>query len=128
MKKLLVLVLLGLAAWQAWKHYPELLHRAPSHEAVVENRSGRAIERLRLNIGGRTFVKEVLGSGETATFPFRVSRDASFRLTWDWRDAQGEMSWRGGFVPRGPLVQRHVITIEPSGGVIYRAEQTAAAP
>ena len=34
----------------------------------------------------------------------------------------GEYSWSGGLVPRGPMVQRHIMTVDQDAGVIYRAE------
>src|SRR3989442_424611 len=118
MKKLLILALIGFAAWQAKLHYHELFHPLPSHEAVVVNSSGTGIERLRVKIGDQTFVKDKLAAGDRAVFPFRVSRDASFGVTWQWADRNDEKSWTGGMVPRGPMVQRHIITIEDGGDVI----------
>ena len=123
MKKLLVLVVLAFAAWQAWKHYPELTQHTPSNEAVVKNQSGHGIERLRLSVGGQTFVKEVLANGESTTFPFRVNNDASFQMTWNWADAVPELSWSGGSVSKGPMVQRHQLTITPGGGVMVEATE-----
>ena len=73
MKRLVIYALVLVAAWQAWKLYPALVHRAPSHEAVVRNQTDRAMERVRLSVGGQTFVKERLAGGESATFSFRVA-------------------------------------------------------
>src|SRR2546425_9594010 len=112
MKKLLILAVIAFAVWQAKLHYGDLLHRRASHEAVVENGSGRNIERLRLNIGGQIFVKERLPSGEQAVFHFNVNRDASFHMTWQWENSMEEKSWNGGMVYRGPMVQRHLMNIE----------------
>ena len=122
MKKLLVLAIIAVAAWQAKEHLPQLLHPQPSHQAVVENKSGEAIERMRLTVAGRTFVAEKLANGESATFAFRVARDSNFQMTWSWSTRAFEASWNGGMVAHGPMVQRHVITIEPGGGVIYEAQ------
>ena len=126
MKKLLILALIAFAAWQAKLHYRELLHRRPAHEAMVENSSGRTIERLRLTVGGQTFVKESLEGGERAVFHFNVNRDASFKLTWEWKGAVEENNWSGGMVPRGPMVQRHTMSIEDDGGVVYTAQNLGA--
>ena len=123
MKKLLILAILAFAAWQAWKNYPALRNPTPSHEVVVRNTSGDAIERLRITVGGQTFVKEALGSGESVAYPFRVSRDASFTVVWQWQGSPNELTWSGGMVPKGPMVQRHIIAIQGDGGVIYNAEQ-----
>lgn len=122
MKKLLVLVLVVAAAWYGWKNYPSLVERRPSHEAVIENATGIAIIRVRLTVDGQTFVKEELADGAKAVFPFRVNNDASFNLTWEWDGRPGENAWSGGMVPKGPMVQRHVMTIDSEAGVLYRPE------
>jgi hypothetical protein len=122
MKKLIVLLLFAVAAWYGWKHYPDLLARRPGHEAVIENQSGHTLQRIRLVVGGATFVKETLDDGDRVTFPFRVTNDASFELTWQWKDSIGERTWSGGLVPRGPMQQRHILTIDEEGAVLYRAE------
>jgi len=128
MKRLLVLALLALAAWQAWKHGSEILHRQPAHQAVVRNESTRNIVRLRFGVGQQVFVKERLAANETAVFPFRVSRDASFSLVWEWEDAPSELTWRGGYVTSGPLLQRHVIGIHRGGGVTHSVERLEPEP
>ena len=122
MKKLLFLVIIAALVWYGWKQYPSLVERRPSHEAVVENDTGSTLTRVRLTVDGQTFVKEELPDGARAVFPFRVGRDASFELVWQWANRPGENSWSGGMVPKGPLVQRHVMTIDSDAGVIYRAE------
>jgi hypothetical protein len=119
MKKLLILAIIAFAAWQAKLHYADLIHPHPEHEAVIENGSGRNIERLRLTVGGQTFVKERLPSEEKAVFHFNVNKDADFNVTWQWENSMEEKSWNGGMVPRGPMVQRHFINIEDDGSVIY---------
>ena len=88
MKKLVIVALLALAVWQGWKHYPELRSKAPSHEAVIQNSSGQTLTRVRLSIGGQTFVKEEIAPDETATFPFRVNQDSQFSMTWGGRTVQ----------------------------------------
>ena len=121
MKKLIMLVLVAAVAWYGWKHLPSLLERRPSHEAVIQNSTGAGLTRIRLIVDGQTFVKEELADGASAVFPFRVGKDASFQLTWQWADRVGENSWSGGMVPAGPMVQRHTMTIDGDGGVVYRA-------
>ena len=121
MKKLLLLVIVVAVAWYGWKQFPALMERRPSHEAVVENRTGSGLTRVRLTVDGRTFVKETLPDGQDAVFPFRVGRDATFQLTWQWADRPGENSWAGGMITAGPLVQRHTMIIDGDAGVLYRA-------
>jgi hypothetical protein len=121
MKRLFLLLLVAAAVWYGWKH-PELLHKQPSHEAIVENTTGREMTRVRLSVDGQTFVKESIPDQEKAVFPFRVNHDASFQLVWQWGDGPGEQSWSGGMVPRGPMIQRHIMTVDPDAAVLYRAE------
>jgi len=122
MKKLLFFAIVAFAAWYGWKHYPELMHRLPSHEAVIENRTGRPMTRVRLSVDGKTFVKDRIDDNADATIPFRVDNDATFTLVWQWESEGVEKSWTGGLVPKGPMVQRHHLTVDNEGGVIYRAE------
>lgn len=127
MKKLLILGLLAFAGWYGWKHYPELTHRAPNHEAVIENRTGRPMTRVRLTVDGQTYVKERIEDEADATIPFRVHDDAAFQLVWQWDNDTVERSWSGGLVPKGPMVQRHHMTVDGDGGVLYHAEGKVAA-
>jgi hypothetical protein len=122
MKRLLLLVLFVVALGYGWQHRGDLLNRRQGHEAVVENSSGRELTRVRLSVGGQTFVKESIPDGGKAVFPFRVDRDATFELVWRFVDAPNEQSWSGGMVPRGPMLQRHVMTVDGDGAVLYRPE------
>ncbi len=122
MKRLLVLALVAIAAWYGWNHRDRLLARRPSHEAVIVNHSGRGMTRIRLEVGGQTLVKEDLDDAASAAFSFRVNDDSDFALTWQWAGSDNELHWRGGLVPRGPMVQRHTMTVDSDGGVTYQAE------
>jgi hypothetical protein len=119
MKNVVLFALIVVVAWYGWKRLPSLIERRPAHEAVVENNTGTGLTRIRLTVDGQTFVKEELADGAQAVFPFRVSRDASFELVWQWSNRTGENRWSGGMVPQGPMVQRHVMTIDADGGVLY---------
>ena len=120
MKKLLFLAIFVFVAWYGWNHRQELFQRKTSHEAVIENRSGAQIDRIRLKVDGQTLVKETLADGEDAHLPFRVNRDSGFDLVWTARGQ--DQSWSGGMVPAGPMAQRHVFTIGEGAEVTYRAE------
>lgn len=122
MRRLIVLILLALAIWFGWKQYGDRFTKGPEHVAVIQNRSDRDMAAVRLEVGGKTFVKESLRDGEDASFPFRVAEDAHFELTWSWQPSSGELSWSGGYVPKGPMEQRHVLTVDGDGSVIYRPE------
>ncbi len=122
MKRLLILLLFVVAGWYGWQHRGDLLNRPSSHEAVVENTSGREMTRVRLSVGGQTFVRESIPDDGKAEFPFRVDRDATFVLVWRFDNAAHEQSWSGGMVPRGPMLQRHIMTVDGDGAVLYRPE------
>ena len=122
MKKLVFLLLVAAAAWYGWKHYPELLERKGSHDLVIENASGRPMERIRIMVDGQTLVKEALGENQTATIPFRVQNDATFRMEWEYATQLGTRNWAGGMVPKGPMLQRHFLTVDHDDAVMYRAE------
>ena len=122
MNQLLFFALVVFAAWYGWNHYRDVLTRKPSHDAVIENHSGHEMVRVRLTVGGKTFVKESLPDETSVTFPFRVSQDATFLLEWKWGDKDLELHWEGGGVPAGPMVQRHIMTVDADAAVIYKAE------
>ena len=121
MKKLIILILVAAAAWYGWKHYPELLNRAPGHSAVIENQSGHPIERLRFTADGQTQVVENLAPDATARLTFKVANDSELELTWQWGDQLGERRWKGGLAAKGPILARHTMTIDPDGEVLYQA-------
>lgn len=121
MKRLLIIILLAAAAWYGYRHYPELLDRRPGHDAVIENLTGREMQRVRLTVDGRTYVKETIADESSAVIPFRVEHDATFRL--DWGNSDGtEHRWAGGAVPTGPMLQRHTLAVDGDNSVLYRAE------
>jgi hypothetical protein len=123
MKRLFFLAFVAFAAWYAWHHWRDLAERRAKHEAIVENHSGRAMERVRLGVGSQTFVKETIADGSSAIFPFLVDQDATFQLEWKWPTQDFDQHWSGGMVPRGPMIQRHHFVVESDGAVIYQAEQ-----
>jgi hypothetical protein len=124
MKKIVILAALALAAWQASRHWADLFERKPSHLAQIVNQCREAIESVRLEVGGRVFVKEQIAPGTTATFRFQVNRDAAFDLSW--KRGVNESHWTGGFVAAGPMVQRHVITVHEDGTVVYTVSRAPA--
>jgi hypothetical protein len=120
MKKLILFALVVAAAWYGGKRYPEIVNRQPGHTATVLNQSGRDMQRLRLTVDGQTFVSEELDDGEETEFKFRVANDSDFYLIWQWTNAPGEFRWRGGMVPRGPMVQKHRFTVHGVNEVMYQ--------
>ncbi len=126
MKKLLLLALIAFAIWYGWNHYRDVIVHSPSHEAVIENHSGREMQRVRLIVAGKTFVRESLPDASSISFSFRVDSDATFELHWNWANSDVEQHWSGGMVPRGPMVQRHTLEIDADGGVIYTAANKLA--
>jgi len=120
MKNLILLALIAAAAWFGWKHYPELFERKASHEAVIENQTGMTMERIRVTADGHTVVCESLPNGQSARLPFRVENDSDITLEWQYAEKAGDRRWRGGLVPKGPMVQRHIMTVDSDDQVIYR--------
>ena len=122
MKRFIIFLLLVAAGWYGWKHWQDLVRRSPGHEAVIENMSGMTMVRIRLTVDGQTLVKEELPNEQNAVIPFKVANDASFQLVWEWKERLGERHWSGGMVPRGPMVQRHIMQVDADGGVVYSAQ------
>ncbi|MBI5710204.1 MAG: PQQ-like beta-propeller repeat protein [Candidatus Eisenbacteria bacterium] len=121
MKRLILLILLAAAAWYGYKHYHELLDRRSGHDAVIENHTGREMQRVRLTADGKTYVKETIADESSAVIAFRVENDATFTLVWEYPDGS-EHRWSGGMVPVGPMLQRHYLAVDGDDSVLYRAE------
>lgn len=129
MKRLVILALLAFAGWYGWHHrdaLDDLLHKRPQNQAVVQNHAGETVTRIRLSVGGRTFVKEELPNGESATFPFAVNSDSKFTIAWEYAGRTNEGHWTGGEVAPGPMVSRYVISIVGDEGVIYETQPLGA--
>lgn len=121
MKKLLLLIIVVAAGWYGYKAYPGLMSKQPAHQAVVANQTGRPMARVRLTVDGQTFVAERIEDGAEADFDFRVANDSDLKLVWQWADGPGEFQWNGGSVPKGPMVQRHHVTVDGANEVVYQA-------
>ena len=122
MKKLVFLAILVFAGWYGWNHRDQLLHREGSHEAVIKNDASTSLERVRLTVDGQTMVKESIPAGESIELPFKINNDSDFKLVWQWGNRQGERTWEGGMIARGPMLQRHVFEVDDDGNVTYHAE------
>lgn len=122
MKRLVILALLAFAGWYGWKHYDQLLHPMPKHQAVIKNDTGTKLVRVRLTVGGHTYVKEEIANGESAAIPFTVDSDSPFELTWEFESNTQTGHWTGGLVTKGPLIAKHIMTIQDNGGVVMTAE------
>jgi hypothetical protein len=122
MKRLLFVALVAFAAWYGWHHYSEL-RQAGSHQVLVINRSGHAIERLRIHAGDQTVVVEVLEDGAQAKQPFRSQRDSPFDLTWQVRGAMGDRTWTGGNFSHGPILFTYRFEFRDGDGVIWSSEK-----
>ena len=87
MQRLILLAVFVFAGWYGWKHYDALLHPAPRHEAVVRNDSGEKLVRIRLTVGGHTYVKEELDTRATVSRMRTSFSPESLRTTASWRGA-----------------------------------------
>ena len=122
MKRLLFFALVVFAAWYGWHHYAEL-RLAGSHDVLVVNRTGHAIERLRILAGDQTVVVESLENGAETHRPLRAERDGTFELHWSYRSVMGERDWRGGTFTHGPLVMRYRFEFRGDDGVIWSSQR-----
>jgi len=124
MKRLLFFALVVFAAWYGWHHYSDL-RQAGSHQVIVVNRSGHAIERLRIQAGGQTVVVETLEDGATAKQPFKAQKDTPFDLIWQVRSTMGERTWTGGNFSHGPILLAYRFEFREGDGVIWSSEKLA---
>ena len=124
MKQLLFLALIAFAAWYGWHHYAEL-RQLGSHQVIVVNHSGHAIERLRIQAGGQTVVVETLEDGATAKQPLKAERDTPFDLVWQVRSTMGERTWTGGAFSHGPILMAYHFDFREGDGVIWSSERLA---
>jgi hypothetical protein len=122
MKRLLLLALIAAAAWYGWKNH-DAWRANGAHELVAVNRSGRAIERIRINIGDQAFAIESVEDGATYKLPLRCEHDGMFRIVWDVRGRDGEKHWEGGSFNHGPLLMRHRFEFTTGDGVIWSSER-----
>lgn len=124
MKRLLLLGIVAAALYWGHTHRWDF-RRSPAHEVVLVNRSGRALERIRLTIGGETLVREALAAGERSEIPFRSQREGEFRLVWVVSGRPGERTWSGGHLIGGPAPSVHTFEFDSDNGVIWHADVKA---
>ena len=121
MGRLLLLLLVVGAAWYGWNKQDVWRDRG-THEIIALNRSGRAVERLRIHIGGQTFAMEAIENGASGKLPLRCEHDGVFRLEWLVRGIDGEKHWQGGGFTAGPVLMRHRFEFTSGYGVIWSSE------
>jgi hypothetical protein len=121
MKRLLLFALVAAAAWYGWKDHDQWRSRG-SHELIAINRSGQAIERLRIHIGDQSFAIETIENGATQRLPLRCEHDGVFKLVWNVRGTDGEKHWEGGGFSHGPVLMRHRFEFTSGNGVIWSSE------
>ena len=126
MKRLIVLGIFVFAAWYGWKHQDSLRHPEPHHQAMIRNDTGEKLVRIRLTVGGHTYVKKELFPAQSATIPFAVNSDSKFDLVWEFETNTVSGHWTGGLVTKGPLIARHTMTIRAGGGVIFETQNLEA--
>lgn len=120
-RRILVLVVLALVAWQGVRLAPRLFRKPAAHAVVVTNEGRRTIDTLEVRVGRQRFLGGSLEAGDSVAFEFRVARDVPIALTWTWDDRPDENhGWNGGRVPVGPLVERFHIAVRDDGGVVFR--------
>ena len=80
MKRLFLLILLGVAAWYGYKNYKTVFEKRDGHDVVIENSTGRTMVRVRVIVDGQTLVKETLPDGQKATEVRYESRPSGLPL------------------------------------------------
>ena len=123
MRRFLILIVIAAAAWFGWRQYGGLFTKGPPHEAVIENRSDRADDG-RAPRGGRHDVRAGVPPGRRdGGLPVqRHARTPRSSSPGRGTARPARWSWSGGYVPRGPMPQRHIMIVDGDGNVIYRAE------
>jgi hypothetical protein len=121
MNRWIVLLVVAAAAWYGWKHWTEI-RQAPRDEVMIVNETGKVLVRVRVTVGGETYVRESIADGAKARFPFPVTGDGVVALKWQYDREELDMSWSGGQVAAGPLRIRHVVRMMQDGGVVWTPE------
>ncbi len=125
MKRLFLLAIVAAALWWGYQRNWDFSREA-GNGAVLSNRSGQTLERVRLTIGGETLVREVLEPDARAELTFHSKRDGAFRLVWHVRGQVGEKSWSGGHLIGGPTASVHHFEFDSQHGVIWHARERTA--
>ena len=128
MSRWIVLLVFALAAWYGWKHWTDL-RQTTRDEVMLVNETGRVLVRVRVTVGGETYVRESIAVGAKARFPFPVTGDGVVALKWQYDREEFDMNWSGGQVAAGPMRIRHVVRMMQDGGVVWNPEHlTIAGP
>lgn len=122
MTRLIIILLVALAAWQASIHYHTLFESRATNEIVVRNEGSNSVNRLRVIAGSQTFVREVLGPGQSATFKANASHKYRLRLVWYGQYHQNETTWKGPEIDSGLRTERHILYIYDDGHVTHSSE------
>lgn len=117
MKKLFILALFAVAAWYGWHHRELFTGGNRDSEAVLVNSGTRAMQRVRLTVGGQTYVRDAIEPEERAAFPVPLTGQSDFRLRWEWRGLEGAPEWRGGEIVPGPPRSRCTLQVFDDNGV-----------
>jgi hypothetical protein len=121
MKRLLVFALIAFAAWYGWKHYADL-RSLPVSEVVIQNESGKGLDRVRMTVEGKTEVREHMDAGANVTVPFNVRSGGPLQLKWQFERTEVDKNWNGGMVTPGPIPMRHHLQVLPDG-VVWSEEK-----
>jgi len=119
----LVLAALGVYGWM----HAAAERAQPPDEIVAVNRSGRAIDHVRVAVAGRHLALAALAPGGTSRTSWRGDRDGAFEVTWRPVGADTDRHWHGGRVSRGPLPMRHRLEFVRGDGVVFRSEPASTA-
>ena len=126
MLRLMWFALFVLAAWYGWTHWERL--RGPrADEIVVLNRSGAAIERVRIGVGDDVVVFELVEDGAEQRRDWRGRARGGFRVQWVQRGKIGERDWRGGAFEPSDTPQVHRFEFQRDGRILSHSERRTPA-
>ena len=126
MRRWVWVVLLLAVAVYGWVRTAARRERG-ANEVVAVNRTGRAVEDLRIRVGGKLLVVPVLQPGATAKRPLLCDRDGGFELSWRPEGADQDRLWQGGRFIHGPIPMRHRFELVRGDGVVWRTERIRGA-
>ena len=119
-----ITLLIAVAAY-GWHRTAQSRARG-AHEVVAVNRSGRPLEQVRIEVGGRRLDVAALDRGESARFALLCERDDTFELKWRSRGGDLDRHWSGGVFHHGPVRMRYRFEFVAGDGVVWRSERIVA--
>jgi hypothetical protein len=112
-KQVVLSIVIGLAgaiaiAW-TWAHH---------HRLTVKNEAATTIQSITIRTRNETIVFENLAPGSSASAPFTITGDDSFKMNWKLADGK-EYTSQQGYVTSGLVAVRITLFVGNEGSVRY---------